>query len=388
MAEIKKKENGWWIRVTWPKPEGGKGAKSKGGFRTKRAAEAWARDYLDEVKREQERGAQVTLRELFDMYIERCVFLERAPTTIVNLRSSFHIWCGLLGEGTRIEDLGPLQVQDAVASLLADGKKIATVKTRINQLSYVMNYAVGKDLLARSPVRNIEIPVNRARKDNVYTADELNLIEQNLKDTHDLFLYPFVLSAHYGLRAGEACGVRWCDLDFDAGVLHVRGNLTYAGAPFFGRLKTPTSRADLSLLPGDIELFLALRRQREDLGSMQLKADEVPDTPINAKDLNPAEFVCWTSKGTIMSPKTLRERFPRILKKLGLRRGTWHDLRHSYGTLLSQSGLDIATVSKAMRHANISMTADRYVAPTRAFFETASATMASLLGQNEDHQEL
>jgi integrase len=45
-----------------------------------------------------------------------------------------------------------------------------------------------------------------------------------------------------------------------------------------------------------------------------------------------------------------------IQKRIG-----WHTLRHTFGTLLKANGEDVATVQSLMRHANVSVTMDRYV---------------------------
>ena len=176
------------------------------------------------------------------------------------------------------------------------------------------------------------MPVKRSSKYNVYSADELNQIEQNLIETQDPLLHAFVLSAHYGLRAGEACAVRWCDLDLEAGILHAQGTLRLgrSGFCFTHYLKTPASVQDVPLWPYDTELFRSLRRKREAAGFATVSLDHIPDPTTDITSLDPNAFVCWDSEGDILTPRVLRQQFPGILDTLGLRRGTWHDLRNSF----------------------------------------------------------
>ena len=39
----------------------------------------------------------------------------------------------------------------------------------------------------------------------------------------------------------------------------------------------------------------------------------------------------------------------------------WHTFRHTFGTLVKSQGADVATIQALMRHANVSVTMDRYV---------------------------
>ncbi|MGC1787955.1 MAG: tyrosine-type recombinase/integrase, partial [Terriglobales bacterium] len=63
-----------------------------------------------------------------------------------------------------------------------------------------------------------------------------------------------------------------------------------------------------------------------------------------------------------------------IGKRLG-----WHTLRHTYGTLVKSQGADVATTQALMRHANASITMDRYVqAVTSAKREAQSRVVNSI----------
>lgn len=63
-----------------------------------------------------------------------------------------------------------------------------------------------------------------------------------------------------------------------------------------------------------------------------------------------------------------------ITKRLG-----WHMLRHTFGTLVKSQGADVATTQGLLRHANVSITMDRYVqAVTRAKREAQSRIVASI----------
>jgi len=63
-----------------------------------------------------------------------------------------------------------------------------------------------------------------------------------------------------------------------------------------------------------------------------------------------------------------------IQKRLG-----WHTLRHTFGTLLKANGEDVATVQSVMRHANVSVTMDRYVQAVTPARRQAQRSIVGLL---------
>ena len=63
-----------------------------------------------------------------------------------------------------------------------------------------------------------------------------------------------------------------------------------------------------------------------------------------------------------------------IQKRLG-----WHTLRHTFGTLLKANGEDVVTVQSVMRHANVSITMDRYVQAVTPAKRQAQRSIVGLL---------
>ena len=64
--------------------------------------------------------------------------------------------------------------------------------------------------------------------------------------------------------------------------------------------------------------------------------------------------------GTQIDPSNLRKIFNRLLADAGLRRVRFHDLRHSFASLLLQNGESLAYVKEQMGHSSINVTVDIY----------------------------
>jgi integrase len=141
----------------------------------------------------------------------------------------------------------------------------------------------------------------------------------------------------------------WGDVDFDAGLLRVEHQLTRATREKPARrvrLKTKGSRREIRLEPA-----LAALLRRHKLAS-PFSTDEA--------------FVFATSEGTAFYYRNVAERGLKKaadaadLNREGLPRLSAHDLRHSYGSHLVLSGLDVVRVSRQLGHARPSITLDVY----------------------------
>ena len=133
---------------------------------------------------------------------------------------------------------------------------------------------------------------------------------------------------------GELFGLLWEDIDFAAHVIHVRRAL------WRGRLGTPKSRRSRRAIDMPPTLEAALRRLSATRRS---------------------EFVFCSERGTPIDADNFRHReFPQALRRAGLRRVRFHDLRHTYTSLLIAHGAHPKYIQAQLGHASIQTTLDRY----------------------------
>lgn len=159
----------------------------------------------------------------------------------------------------------------------------------------------------------------------------------------------FVLAVTTGMRQGELLGLRWRDVDLDAGTLQIRGSMQ--ATPDGLRImepKTPGSRRQVLLSKQPVE---ALRRHRVAQAAERLR--------IGAA-WGDKELVFCSATGGPMTPSGLRRSYEPLLKRAGLRRMRFHDLRHTSATLLLGRGVHPKVVSEMLGHTRISTTLDLY----------------------------
>lgn len=149
-----------------------------------------------------------------------------------------------------------------------------------------------------------------------------------------------------GLRIGEVCALRWQHVDLVRRVIVVSGTVGriyncekkateyYASTP-----KTRTSNREIPISP---LLLTALRQVREQQKGWVYVVGE----GLKAKE-----------------PRTYRETFGRLLKRLGIPPIVFHGLRHTFATRCIESGCDTKTVSVILGHSNVATTLNLYVHP-------------------------
>lgn len=188
------------------------------------------------------------------------------------------------------------------------------------------------------------------------------------------------LALHTGMRAEEVCGLRWRDVDLYSKSIHVRrvieraeiprtdadggqlrdkrGNLITSYTEFESEPKTDKSTR---VIPLDAEIAQLLGSHKKRIRA--LVADMFPD-PEDRPDMANL-YVLGSADGGFLSPYLLGKRWIKFARSRGLtgtegRVVTFHDLRHTTATRMLAAGIDVATVSHILGHAEVSVTLNRY----------------------------
>jgi integrase len=181
-------------------------------------------------------------------------------------------------------------------------------------------------------------------------------------------LYTVALAV--GLRQGELLGLRWEDVDLDAGVLHIRHGLQRIEGKL--RLVEPKSaRARRTIvMPALVTESLRSHRVR------QMEQRLLVGTEWEAGD-----FVFATAIGRPLTDSTVTHMFQRHLARAGLPRQRFHDLRHACASLLLAQGVSPRVVMELLGHSQITLTLNTYSHVMPGLQAEAAARMDGLLSQ-------
>jgi integrase len=166
------------------------------------------------------------------------------------------------------------------------------------------------------------------------------------------------LAASSGMRRGELMGLRWVDVKFHHGSLSVQQQLGLADdeededadgeALVLAPVKTRASRRSIKL---DAITLAVLQEHR---------ATQEFERRSWGDGYRDHDLVFCRPEGTPLDPDTVSDQFERLIRRAGLKRIRFHDLRHTHATLLLEAHVDITVVSRRLGHASVQITADRY----------------------------
>lgn len=307
------------------------------GFHTKRTAEAWLADVLGQARRGTLPGlvrTGVTFGEACDEYL-RYIAEDRArkATTVADYRSviDFHLRPAF---GTmRVEDITPLELEAWQAQLGHSAGRPLTNRSR-NKILVVLHGIFKRACraygLPSNPAGELDKhPQPMSGDIEVFTPEEVHALIRAAANRQDGAI--FAVAAFTGLRMGELRALHWQDIDYGRAVIRVRAS--YAQ----GELSTPKSGKVRSVPLVDAAaapLARLMEREYFTAGS---------------------DLVFCEVEGRYLNDDSLRNRYHAALKRAGLRRLRFHDLRHTFGTL-AITRADILEVQSWMGHADVKTT--------------------------------
>jgi integrase len=253
-----------------------------------------------------------------------------------------------------LTQIQPQHIQEYYARSLAggrvDGKGALSARSVLHihrVLFQALNYAVRQGLLIRNVADLVDPP--RARKTRMKTLIPQE-VSRLLNATQDTVYYPIIYTAvNTGLRQAELLGLRWHDLDLDLATLSVTQVLyKRRGTCQFKEPKSAHSRRRLDLSPS-LALFLRQYRNRREAEYLLL-----------GKPLREDDLVFSNANGSPMDPGTLTHNFARIARRAGLSGTRFHDLRHTFASLMLLAGIHPKIVSEMLGHSSVAFTLDTY----------------------------
>ena len=232
--------------------------------------------------------------------------------------------------------------------------------------------AVAEVYMAANPVQATVYKHCSAKRVEVMTDANQRVLEDWLFKDMSLLNSGITLGLYTGMRLGEVCAVRWKNYDFMTGCLRVEetvrriskfdDELEYGKKTelVFSAAKTDASNREL-YLPEILQELMVVQYERY---QMLFGAAPTPD-----------DFIIYNTKGGYMDPDNLSHYFGDVLEGLNLPHVKYHALRHTFATRAVEKGIDIATVSGLLGHADVTTTMHYYVHPREESMRQAMAAL-------------
>jgi integrase len=268
----------------------------------------------------------------------------------------------------KLKALSPAHLQGLYRDRLDAGLSPSTVQRVHAVIHRALKQALRWGLVSRNVSEAANPPKAQRKEIRPLTPEQVRTLLRTAQGDRLGALYALAITT--GLRQGELFGLRWEDVDLEAGRLSVRQTLTTPkGGRRLGPPKRSKSRRSVKLTAGAVK---ALRDHRE----RQLEEREKL-----AELWQDHDFVFTTQVGTPLNRHNFFRRcYKPLLEEAGLPRSIrFHDLRHTCATLLLSKNVNPKIVQELLGHANISQTMDTYSHMLPDMQERAASAMDDIL---------
>lgn len=339
----------WTVRARVFDPTTGKVAhKSKStGYKvkdsTKRKAEQAMRDIVARWERDAN-AAPIVLDPLFSDCVGKWL-AKKAVSIRANTLKSYQEYA----DTHILPALGRLKVRRMTLQHLQDyyreqleSLSVNSVRKQHIVISGALLDAVREGIIPVNFADYVEFPKAKKFEGKAYTPEQVAALLDAVEREGEPIRAAVVLAVCYGLRRSEISGLRWQDIDFDAGTLEVKNTKTQNGTLTIEaeQTKTKKSRRTISLIGSTIPYLKGLKQTQAQNGLVLDK-------------------VCVWPDGRTMRPDYISHRVRQIMKKYDLERIRLHDMRHTAATLLAARATP-KQVQGFLGHEDISVTMNIY----------------------------
>ena len=222
-------------------------------------------------------------------------------------------------------------------------------------IASAMKLAKEQKIIVSDPTEGCALPKLEHKEMKTLPIEQLTSFLREARDSGVFELYYVEVAT--GLRRGELLGLKWEDINFEHGNLRVKRQIARInGEVMEAPLKTKNAYRTLPLADDTIQV---LNQQRKKTGS--------------------SPWVFPSPTGGPISPDSVLHMLHRVLKRAGLPKVRFHDLRHTFATLALQNGVDVKTVSGMLGHFSAGFTLDTYAHVTTAAQKEAARTIEKVL---------
>jgi len=332
------------------------------------------RERMTAVKRElQQNIPPITGRMTLAVYLQHWLVESAKPT----IRESTYVSYRTIVRNHLVPQLGRVQLAKLTPEMIERflNERIGTgLSPRRVQyfhavLRRALNRAVKAGYLGRNVATLVDPPRVPHKEIEPFTPSQVRVLLEAIKGNRLEALYSVALAI--GLRQGEALGLRWEDVDFQAGLIHARYELQrFEGKFHLVELKSRRSHRTLAMPP-----YIAEKLREH--GAMQREEHLRLGPEWHDNDL-----VFTSQTGLPLDGKNVTRAFQRLLRRAGLPKRRFYDLRHSCATLLLVQGVPARVVMEILGHSQIGLTMNTYTHVLPELSRAAASGMQKFLADN------
>lgn len=252
----------------------------------------------------------------------------------------------------KLSEVTNQRVISFVDALLAEGGARkqgltpATVAEILSAMNGIRSYAIKRGYSAAFSTECVRL--KRSRGDiRVFSREEEQKLLDYLMGNMDLPAMGIFLCLFTGIRVGELCAMKWDDISLEEKRMRVCKTMM--------RIRTDGKQEEKT------EVKIS-----EPKSACSIRTIPLPDSVMGLLEgfHMPGAFLLTGDSERYVEPRTMQNRFKKILSACGIREANFHTTRHTFATRCIELGFDVKSLSEILGHANVSITMNRYVHPT------------------------
>ena len=295
-----------------------------------------------------EKGGALTLEEFIIPWMKERHQQEVAYSTFERYSQLIRCHINPLIGHVKLMELNKRHVDQMLSAMNLAGQSKRSQRQARAVLSVAMSGAVKEEILAFNPVANArKIKIDHFEFEPL-KIEEVGRVIRSAETTQ--LKLRWTMALFYGLRQGEALGLRWRDIDFNTKTVQVTKQMqTIRGKRELVGLKTKSSRRALRLSD---ETILLMKRHKSELAERKLRL---------GKDWVENDLVFPNTEGRPMQSRWDNTLWKRTLSSAKVSHRRLHDARHTAATMLYNDETDIEVIRRFLGHSSVELTSRTYV---------------------------
>lgn len=330
----------------------------KSGFKTKPDAEKAQSEDMQKANKggNTAQDKNIKFKDVVEKFITLYAEVNLKPSTVRSYRDHYKLHISQFFQDIKLVDINTIIISHFIKQKQKEGLSPKTINNILTTMGTIFNWAIENDYIMFNPVLRVKKLKIVKDEMNFLSEDEINLILDYAKIYYSDF-YPLLLTAIYsGMRRGEILALTWDCVNFVKSTLKVNKTL-YKGQ--FTTPKTQNSIREIKVPKMVIEVLKELK---------------------NSSKQNELNLVFAQENGKFIDADNMvKRRFNKVLDGAGVSRIRFHDLRHTYASLLIAKDVNIKYIQKQMGHASFEITMNTYAHLMPEVYATSEVKIDELL---------
>lgn len=385
-GSVRLKGKTWSYRIDLGKVNGKRKQIEKSGYKTEREAVKAMNDVIYHYNHTGEylENQKFTFQQNYEQFIHEEAPATRAYSTIQKYESMYRNHLKEEFGPSYLYQISPNRIREFL-NVKSQEYSAEYLKSLYKALNVLFAYAYRNKRMKINPMDEVDAPPDpRHQKEYYYlSSEERKKIQERIASTNVQVAYYIALNT--GVRVSECFALRWSDIDFSNRKIHVNKQLRYEERKWcFTPLKTVNSYRDIDVTPSFISYLQEVRQYQLEAqafyGDGYCSGNIVWDRREKNQDqrLLVQDFVNVKQNGEMLTPNSEKFLAKIIREDCGIT-FKFHNLRHTYATILAEKGAHPRYVQQQLGHSKFEFTLRYYTHVTAKMADQAMDLLESEL---------